>query len=232
MLTTVLVLATIQFWTAQFQPGYISQLGVYHGGQWKAQSGDDWLAMIPTAKGFELVDTTVYAEHAVDEMFDEPGQMSGIRVSTPSWTHPTYLFQGLATLRPGVVPTLYNGFHPLAPSQSLILKNPYPDVELYRLSATGNREGNVLFKNYTLHLDYRQNGHSTVTQELVFYEQLSEEAYPRLLWAGDLDGDNKLDLIMDITYHYNVQHLVLYLSSYAAAGELVRLAAELKTSGC
>lgn len=154
MLTTVLVLATIQFWTAQFQPGYISQLGVYHGDQWKAQSGDDWLAMIPTAKGFELVDTTVYAEHALDEMFDEPGQMSGIRVSTPSWIHPTYLFQGLATLRPRAVPTLYNGFHPLAPSQSLILKNPYPDVELYRLSATGYREGNVLFKNYTLHLDY------------------------------------------------------------------------------
>jgi hypothetical protein len=36
-----------------------------------------------------------------------------------------------------------------------------------------------------------------------------------LVWAGDLDGDDKLDLVVD---H---EGMTLYLSSWAAAGQLV-----------
>jgi len=43
-----------------------------------------------------------------------------------------------------------------------------------------------------------------------------------LLWAGDLDGDGKPDLILD--HGSYVSHVVLYLSSLAKEGELVRLA--------
>jgi hypothetical protein len=62
--------------------------------------------------------------------------------------------------------------------------------------------------------------------------ELQTDATPRLVWAGDLDRDSKLDLLFDATYHYNVTHLVLYLSSAAKEGELVGKVAEWKTTGC
>jgi hypothetical protein len=45
---------------------------------------------------------------------------------------------------------------------------------------------------------------------------------PALLWAGDLDRDGKVDLLMDVSGHYSSMELRLYLSSRATPGELVR----------
>lgn len=232
MLTALLIFTTVHLWAAQPDTGHISQMGVYHGDEWKAPPGDDWLALIASETGFTLIETTVHADKAIDAIVDENGQMTGKRVTTTSAIRPIFLFQGLSTLKPGPISTLYNGFHPLAPDESLLLTLPYPESAAYRFHASGTLEDISTFNDYVLHLDFRQNGQAPVSQALVQHDRLDEEAYPGLLWVGDLDRDGKLDLIADITYHYNVQHLVLYLSSYAKQGQLVGLAAELKTSGC
>jgi hypothetical protein len=44
---------------------------------------------------------------------------------------------------------------------------------------------------------------------------------PWLYWAGDADGDGRLDLIMNEGCHYLIEDSVLYLSSKAAKGQLV-----------
>lgn len=72
--------------------------------------------------------------------------------------------------------------------------------------------------------------------------RLSEEGLPHIqvlnnvmdiLWAGDLDGDGKLDLLIDGADHYNVgARMRLYLSSYAPGGRLVGLAAVFESVGC
>jgi hypothetical protein len=51
------------------------------------------------------------------------------------------------------------------------------------------------------------------------------------LWAGDLDGDGRLDLYMDLAPSFNLSHRVLFLSSGAAPGALVREAAAFDTHG-
>ena len=40
-------------------------------------------------------------------------------------------------------------------------------------------------------------------------------AYFRLLFAGDLDGDGKLDLVLSLPLHYENLRVVLFLSSCA-----------------
>jgi hypothetical protein len=47
-----------------------------------------------------------------------------------------------------------------------------------------------------------------------------------------MDGDNKLDLYVQVSYHYNVSQRKLFLSSQAKRGGLVREVAELMTVGC
>ncbi|TOO69109.1 hypothetical protein [Vibrio parahaemolyticus] len=42
-----------------------------------------------------------------------------------------------------------------------------------------------------------------------------------LLWAGDLDGDNRLDLKMEVSPKYSCSQQAVYLSSRAINGDLV-----------
>ena len=44
-------------------------------------------------------------------------------------------------------------------------------------------------------------------------------------WAGDLDGDGKLDLVTTFSSKYSIHPRQLYLSSGAEPGDLVALAA-------
>ena len=51
------------------------------------------------------------------------------------------------------------------------------------------------------------------------------------LWAGDLDADGRLDLYMDLAPSFNLSRRVLFLSSGAAPGDMVREAAVFETHG-
>lgn len=53
-----------------------------------------------------------------------------------------------------------------------------------------------------------------------------------LRWAGDLDGDGQLDLLLAADHHSNLSTLRLFLSSRAKKGGLVREVATLRTTGC
>lgn len=72
------------------------------------------------------------------------------------------------------------------------------------------------------------------TQVLYRPREWGEPTYPRwqLLWAGDLDGDRRLDLLIDLTWHYNLSQRMLFLSSVAAPGRLLRKVGLFETIGC
>jgi hypothetical protein len=62
--------------------------------------------------------------------------------------------------------------------------------------------------------------------------KVTPEGSPRLIWCGDLDGDGRLDLLIDTTDNYNVGAPALFLSSKAARGQLVKKVAEFYYVGC
>lgn len=53
-----------------------------------------------------------------------------------------------------------------------------------------------------------------------------------LYWAGDLDNDGKLDFLADLSDHYNSTDVILFISSEAEKGKLVKDVAGLFTVGC
>lgn len=61
---------------------------------------------------------------------------------------------------------------------------------------------------------------------------LGNDAWPHLRWAGDLDRDGQIDLLIDTSDHYNVSQPTLFLSTQAKADELVGKAAVLRSVGC
>lgn len=60
---------------------------------------------------------------------------------------------------------------------------------------------------------------------------LGSDAAASLLFAGDLDGDGRLDLLFDTSDHYNVRQPTLFLSG-AGDGQPVRAVAQHRAVGC
>jgi len=86
-----------------------------------------------------------------------------------------------------------------------------------RYELVAKAQGEDVYKNYTLLL----NG------ERICREAEVDGAYFRLLFAGDLDGDGKLDLVLSLPLHYENLRVVLFLSSCAPPGLQIGKAAEI-----
>ena len=116
------------------------------------------------------------------------------------------------------------------PGQSQLLKvgdNHYSLVAAGEASLDPGSSQSVI-KNYSLHLFFRQQS------QLLFSEKgnLGHDGRPQIIWAGDLDRDGKLDLLLNLTTHYNTTRLVLFLSSQAKSENLMEVVGELTTTGC
>ena len=209
--------------------------GDYHGDEIAAQDGESWFALVQDAQGATRLEPRRVGIEAVnDPVLDDENGASGKRVGADQDDVLFYL-RGLSGLASGRVATAYSGR-----GDPLSLAGLDQDFVLF-----GRRAGRLHFdcrgetamRDCALVLD--QDGRSQVLgrwsgdasagdSQLM----LGSDAWPHLRWAGDVDRDGRLDLLIDMTDHYNVSAPTLFLSSQAAPGELVGAAAELRSVGC
>ena len=71
-----------------------------------------------------------------------------------------------------------------------------------------------------------------MSQTLYEWPEGFDDQHCELLWAGDLNGDGKIDLFMNLSDHYNVQQMTLLLSSKGQRKSLVERVAVFRTTGC
>jgi hypothetical protein len=206
--------------------------GQYHGSEVTARTGEHWLGLYVTGRGSVLSDSVLKVMTVRDDLVDDsdPGAKTGKRVSVDRQPAPILLVKGARSLRPGAVNSVFVGRLALGHAANL---------DLTLGGATYNLSVNTTDTVYTSSID-RDDAKLILSKgeesEQVIYDLGgkggSTEAYWELIWAGDLDGDNKLDLYVQVGYHYNSSQRKLFLSSRAKKGRLVREVAELATSGC
>ncbi|MBE8727881.1 hypothetical protein [Flavobacterium hungaricum] len=106
----------------------------------------------------------------------------------------------------------------------------------YILSATGKKKKEsedsdaFVLSDYKLYLTANSNGKATKT--LLVEKKNFDDQIIKIIFAGDIDGDSKLDLIIDTAAHYNVSSPTLYLSKEAGKEEVVRPVGVFTTVGC
>jgi hypothetical protein len=142
-------------------------------------------------------------------------------------------------LKPGPVTTVYQGGsaeehslidgYDLASRKTLRLR--LGDLE-YQLKVLGRKvrsseNPDAEFLNLRLALVFGRQ-----IQTLYSPGAVSETTPWSSLWAGDADGDRKLDLYVSVSWHYNITERKLFLSSRAKPGQLVKEVAEFVMSGC
>jgi len=210
------------------------QVGQYHGKEVSAQSGELWFGLYQTEKGYELIPSRISIESINDAIVDDKDQKTGKKVSVDEPSEPLFLVKGLKNLKSGLVKTVFSGKKFLYPAESISFK--LGGKNYYNLTAFGevkDREGGkpfeIIISNYSIKISRSPWEYSQV---LVSFDLLAMDGIPTLLWAGDLDGDGKLDLLMDLTNHYNLTVYTLFLSSLSEGNNLLKKAAEFRTTGC
>jgi mRNA-degrading endonuclease toxin of MazEF toxin-antitoxin module len=195
----------------------------FHPDETAAKSGQQWMALIDEGQSSALRNVTIHVERVTD-VGDRPGQKNGkeVSIATPIKEESVIVLLRGMPLREGAVPTArYSGEGDVGKPLHITLPNATPTYEL-AIDCDGRRCPLTLSAGGTL-------------QRLFVFDNAPDAGDfkgLRVIWAGDLDGDGKLDLLVDVSNDDNAGDTALYLSSKARSGELVGLAAILHTVGC
>jgi hypothetical protein len=200
--------------------------GTCHEDEVNVHTGEVLYGLYENADGYELIPSKITVSDAEDGITPED---KTITVNHPG--KPLLLVKNIPGLVRRNVKTVFSGISMIHPSETIALK--LSDTSVYYIDYL--QETKESKKDHILTITLRcnppqPNGRDTQTVATIRFP--GDDSDPALLWAGDLDGDGKLDMMFNLTEHYNVSNIVLFLSSMAEPGKLVKQAATRRTVGC
>ncbi|BDU77796.1 hypothetical protein [Mesoterricola sediminis] len=213
--------------------------GEWHGSEVHGKTGERWFALLSGTDRSDVVrKATLKIDAVVDGMVDEGSQKTGKRVSIiENLGSPLFLFRKVPKVAAHLAERV-SGEISLTPNSpvDLSMKNgktytltlecppPIPQGDYDKTSAKlvlrigGRMQVLAEYENAWFH-DGKFVG-------------VGSEGEIRLLWAGDLNSDGNIDLLIDLTDHYNVSLPTLFIGISQGKGLIVTRAAQMKTTGC
>ncbi|MGH1361908.1 MAG: hypothetical protein ACRBF0_00035 [Calditrichia bacterium] len=206
--------------------------GSFHGDEITATSGETWLALIHQDGKFSLEETILTVEAIHDQMVDKPGEKTGKKIMTDKSDQNVLLLVNAPGLRVGPVDgETYPGhfFKNAEPVHIQFGGKPYHLTMLVPAKVERETRSPLEFSSTNKKQTLRSYYTRVMNDSMYVF---GDEGSVGIQWIGDLDGDNKPDLIMSLSDHYNVMETVLLLSSEAKEGELVKEVAVFRGVGC
>lgn len=217
-------------------PGYsgarpdvsLLSVGNFHKGEVRASSGERWMGLVKNGPESAWQFFPVEVQSVKDPLLDGEDQKSGTEVKVLSG-EPLFLIRGVEGLARKKVKTAR--FNPLGP----MLADQTP-IQLSCQDCKGSlslriidvkRGGGDVGRSSRLVLEGEG-----ISQILYEWPEGFDDQHCELIWAGDLNGDGKIDLLMNLSDHYNVNEMTLLLSLKRPRGSLVEKVAVFRTTGC
>ncbi len=200
------------------------QTGSFHSDEVPYRSGEKWLGLFRNGGTYYLGETAILVKRSIEE------DLLDTEVSTKNPNNSVFLLRNSTGLSNGGVLTVFD--RALGENGSFTNKNP----KRFKLNW---HFWTLRVENAGVH-GYLQKGSALVLerdgidrQVLRYLPDGCNDCSGSLLWAGDLDHDNNLDLLLDLSGHYNSYEPTLFLSSEAKPGsKLVEIVAGFTGVGC
>ena len=193
-----------------------------------------WFGLFKNGEGYYIAPTGLKTKRVYDPVVDETERdKTGREVQTTNKDTAGILVSGASFLTAGRVLPADLAQTQVFPGDTVQLR--YAGVE-YKLFATGERRKShnsieeINVRNYSLYLMATVRGQ--LCKSLLVAQENFDDAMITVLFAGDLDGDGILDLIIDTSRHYNVSSPTLYLSKPAGKGQILKPVGAHITMGC
>lgn len=203
---------------------------------WQDAEKKAWLGVFYENGRYFLRPTKLLVNPTYDPVFDSDQEVDGRRIISgreviSQDSNTVFFLTGLHKYREGELDTV-SFTRSIIPAHKTLAYtfNGKP----YTIKAYGDStliSGNEYsYRNYGWKVSGFKRG-KRLEQTLAEDEQFNESIYT-LLWAGDLDRDGIPDLLIDVSNHYNVSSIALFLSSMADRGKLYKKVAVFETIGC
>ncbi len=199
--------------------GYMAKIlpvGTFHNDEVNPDDAQKkWFGLFRNGDKYYLKQTFINITNVYDPVLDQENEATGWEVTTENKDTCLILIEHLAFLTNRNIESISLPKNEILPNDTVTLDYRGRKYNIY---ATGiNKEGDI--SDYKLYLTDTTDSqkHKTLLVATPFFE----DKMINIIFAGDIDGDNILDLIIDTSNHYNGQRLVLYLSKPSANHQLI-----------
>jgi hypothetical protein len=186
---------------------------------WKDADKENWIGLFVKGSKYYLQKTTINIEQVPDYITDTNDAWKVTANHKDSclflFTENTYLQEReiIKVELPCNKDSMWRGVY-FNPNEKYSFN--YSGIQ-YQFFATRETEN---YQNYRLYLKAKRNNKEIST--LIAAQPNLSDSVIEILFAGDIDGDGLLDLIVDTSRHYNVYIPTLYLSKPAGEEQIVK----------
>lgn len=210
-------------------------VGTFHGDEvWDNADKEKWFGLFHGKTGFYIAETKLKTQRVNDVIVDEnENEKTGWEVKTINKDTSLILIEPLSFLTAHKVQQAVLAKEQIFPGDTL--KISYLGID-YKIFATGGKkkvqDDPEYFDvwNYKLYLTATIKGQQH--KSLLVAQPNFDDQMINLIFAGDIDGDGILDLIIDTSRHYNATSPTIYLSRPADNGEIVKPIGGHTSVGC
>lgn len=208
--------------------------GIFHDDEvWDNADKEKWFGLFQGNTGFYIAETKLKTERVRDEILDDENAKTGWEVQTNNEDPSIILIGEQNYLASRNVQQAILSKEQIYPGDTILLN--YLGID-YKLYATGEKkkiqEDPEWFDvwNYKLYLTATIKGQEY--KSLLVAQPNFDDQMVNLIFAGDIDGDGILDLIIDTSRHYNASSPTIYLSKPATKSEIVKPIGGHTSVGC
>ena len=210
--------------------------GTFHSDEvWQTAEKENWFGVFKGLNDNYLSNVEVKTPRVFDVVLDEDStkNKTGWEVIPANKDSCYLLISGLKFLTNHKIKSLILSKISIFPDEQLQIK--YLGID-YNVFAKGEKIRSIdspesfEVRNYKLYLSAMKDGQ--IVNELLASIPNFDDAMVQILFAGDIDGDGLLDLIIDTSRHYNVSSPTLYLSKPADKGHLLKVVGQHTSVGC
>ncbi|SDH69323.1 hypothetical protein [Myroides phaeus] len=222
--------------------------GTFHSDEVPTEVNDiKWYGLYKdTDQAYKITEAKPEVSQVFDPVLDEDGEMTGVEVAQSEEKPFLAFVESNIDLTTSAIETTTLPSY-IYPGEKV--QFTYKGKE-YTLFATGTRKSSGIseqdiqesivngfempkfyVKDYTLRLEVKD---TEMKNEIVLLSQkfFEEGVVPKIMFGGDINNDNVVDLILDTATHYNVSRPTLYLSKQNQNQVTLKPVAAHETVGC